>query len=98
MRFRDTRPEPDDGSREKRTAGQIMAAAFTLGGAVKLPPGFGGKDPNRRPMRHRYQACLRSVLNDARWDRIKAAAKTDAERESVEARHLAAQVALGSWR
>jgi hypothetical protein len=65
VKFRDTRPEPKDGSEDKRTAGQIIAAAFAGGGAVRLPRGFGGKDPHRTPMNLRYQAALRGLLAEA---------------------------------
>lgn len=69
------RPAPKDGSEDKRTAGQIMAEAFAGGGAVRLPRGFGGKDPHRTPMFLRYQACLRTVLAGVRRAKAGAAKK-----------------------
>lgn len=84
MRFRDTRPEPDDGSRDERTAAQIMAAAFAGGGAVRLSRGF-GRMRLGVPMSDRYQACLRIALNDARrLRRQKAGRWVWPEREGAE--------------
>jgi hypothetical protein len=40
-----------------------------------MPRGFGGKDPNRTPMSLRYQACLLSVLAEARKAKRDAAAR-----------------------
>jgi hypothetical protein len=68
VRFRDARPEPDDGSRDKRTAGQILAQAFAGGGAVRLPRGF-GKNQNRVPMSGRYQAAVRRGFAAAALER-----------------------------
>jgi hypothetical protein len=42
---------------------------------VRLPRGFGGKDQHRTPMNLRYQACLLSVLADARRAKRDAAAR-----------------------
>jgi len=70
------RPAARYGSEDRRTAGQILADAFSGGGAVKLPRGFGRKkDPHRTPMSLRYQACLRTVLNEARHAKRKAAGR-----------------------
>jgi hypothetical protein len=60
---------------DTRTAGDIIAAAFAGQGATRMPRGFGGKDPNRTPMSLRYQACLLSVLAEARKAKRDAAAR-----------------------
>jgi len=81
MRFRDTRPEPKDGSEDPRTAGQIIAQAFARGGAVMAPRGFGSnKDPHRSPMHLRYQAALWRGLMVAKREKKEAAALAKWER------------------
>jgi hypothetical protein len=66
------RPEPKNGSEDKRTAGQIIAAAFSR--PLTMPRQLRAKDPHRTPMSLRYQAALWRVLGDARREKRMTAA------------------------